>query len=173
MVDVKQGIATRFPVNLRTHIGLKGYINGNYGEFTIEWLKVAAADAQAPGEPIIRTTTVGGEDFSVDAVGNDELGYGVVEMDKNQIDIITDEYAAGDLIPILPWHSNSGMIFQGWVLDTDGDKGPDHYYDYGAVGFSIADLANKVYAQQLYFVADTGAVPQHLVLYASVGGPGG
>ena len=173
MVLLKEGIATRFAVNLRTHIGLKGYINGNYGEFTINWLKVASGDAQAPGEPIIRTTTVGGEDFSVDAVGNDELGYGVVELDKNQINIITDEYAAGDLIPVLPWHGNAGFVFQGWVLDTDGDKGPDAQYDMGAVGFSPADLANKVYAQQMYFLADTGGTPAHQVLYASIHGTGG
>ena len=165
MVDVKQGIATRFVINLRTHIGLKGYINGNYGEFTVGWLKVEASDAQTPGEPIIRTTTVGGEDIAVDAAGNDELGYGVVELDKNQIDDITVSYAAEDLIPVLPWHSNKGMIFQGWVLDTDGDKGPDTLLDYGAVGFAIADMANRVYAALMYFVADTNSTPKHLVLY--------
>ena len=94
-------------------------------------------------------------------------------MDKNQINDITDEYAAGDLIPILPWHSNAGFVFQGWVLDTDGDKGPDSQYDMGAVGFAPADLANKVYAQQMYFVSDTNATPAHLVLYAALSGAGG
>ena len=173
MVLLKEGIATRFAVNLRTHIGLKGYINGNYGEFSIAWLKVAAGDAQAPGEPILRTATVGGEDESVDSTGATEICFGVVELDKNQINIITDEYAAGDLIPILPWHSNAGMVFQGWVLDTNGDKGPDVNYTDGAVGFSVADHSVKQYAQQMYFVADTGAVPQHLVLYAALSGAGG
>ena len=173
MVLLKEGMATRYAVNLRTHIGLKGYINGNYGEFSVNWLKVTSGDAQAPGEPIIRTATVGGEDESVDAVGNDEVGYGVVELDRNQLNIITDEYAAGDLIPILPWHSNAGMVFQGWVLDTNGDTGPDVQYDMGAVGFAVADMANRVYACQMYFVADTGASPQHLVLYALLSGQGG
>ena len=173
MVDLKEGIATRFVVNLRTHIGLKGYINGNYGEFSIAWLKVTSGDAQAPGEPIIRTATVGGEDESVDTTATTEICYGVVELDKNQINVITDEYDAGDLIPILPWHSNAGMVFQGWVLDTNGDKGPDVAYEIGAVGFAVADHATKQYAQQMYFVADTGATPQHLVLYASLSGAGG
>ena len=173
MVLLKQGMATRYAVNLRTHIGLKGYINGNYGEFSINWLRVASGDAQAPGEPIIRTATVGGEDYSVDSAATSEIGYGVVELDKNQLDIITDEYAADDLIPILPWHSNAGMVFQGWVLDTAGDKGPDVAYEYGAVGFAVADHATKQYAQQMYFIADTGATPQHLVLYASLSGAGG
>ncbi len=173
MVTLADAQATRFAVNLRKHILLKGYVNGNWGEGNIEWLKVATGDAQAPGEPIKRTTTVGGEDIAVDTEANDELAYGVVEWDPNQTTGITVEYAAGDLEPVLPFHSNLGMIFQGWVLDTDGDKGPDTVYDAGAVGFAIADYANRSYAAQKYFVADTGGTPQHLVLYALAGGFGG
>lgn len=169
MVTLAEGQAIRYAIDLKKHILLKGYINGNWGEGSIEWLKVAASDAQAPGEPIIRTTTVGGEDFAVDATANTELGYGVDEWDPNQLADITAEYAAGDLIPVLPFHSNNGMIFQGWHLDTDGDKGPDTAYDCGAVGFAIADLANRVYARQKYFVADTNATPGHIVLYESNG----
>jgi hypothetical protein len=173
MVTLAEGQATRYKVSTRSHILLKGFINGNWGEGNIEWLKVAAGDAQQSGEPIIRTTTVGGEDFSVDGTANTELGYGVTEWDPNQVADTDTEYAAGDLIPVLPFHMNTGMIFQGEVNDTDGDKGPDTVLDIGGVFFAIADYANRSYAALKYFVADTDATQQKLVLYALAGGFGG
>lgn len=173
MVSIRDAIADRFAVNTKKHILLKGYVNGNWGEGNVEWLIEATGDAQKPGEPTIRTTTVGGENYSVDSTANSEIAYGVVEWDPNQIAGITSEYTAGDLIPVLPFFNNPGMVFQGWVLDTDGNKGPDTVYDCGAVGFAIADYANRSYAAQMYYVADTNAVAQHLVLYAIAHGFGG
>jgi len=169
MVNLREIQSTRFTVSANKHILMKGYVNGNWGEGNIDWLIVATGDAQQPGEPIIRTTTVGGEAYSVDGTANTELGYGVTEWDPNQIATADTEYAAGDLIPVLPFHSNTGMIFQGEVNDTDGDKGPDTALDIGGVFFAIADLANRVYARTLYFTADTDATQQKLVLYESNG----
>lgn len=169
MVTLAESQSTRYKVSTRSHILLKGFVNGNWGEGNIEWLKVATGDAQQPGEPIIRTTTVGGEDFSVDGTANTELGYGVTEWDPQQVATTDTEYAAGDLIPVLPFHMNTGMVFQGEVNDTDGDKGPDTALDIGGAFFAIGDLANRIYARLKYFVADTVAAQQKLVLYESNG----
>jgi len=175
MVNIREGIADRFAVDTSTHVLLKGYVNGNWGEGNIDWLKVYTDDAQKPGEPIKRITTVGGEDYAVDAEQHDELSYGVVEWDPNQIADITTDYATGDLIPVLPFHSNVGMVFQGWVLDTGagGDAGPDSIFDAGAAGFEPAAGDHRVYAALMYFVADIDETPQHLVLYSLGLGFGG
>lgn len=172
MVTLADTIQDRITVDTSKHIGRKGFINGNWGEFYVVWKKVASGDAMYPGEPVIRSSGDGGGDEIADATANHELGYGVVEWDPNQIANAATEYSAGDLVPVLPWHGNPGMIFQGWVLDTNGNKAADTGYDYGNAGFDVADYANRMYAQQMYYVADTDATPQHLILYA-IGGHGG
>ena len=173
MVNLREIQSTRYTVSANKHILMKGYVNGNWGEGNIDWLIVASGDAQQPGEPIIRTTTVGGEAYAVDCTANSELGYGVVEWDPNQIATADTEYAAGDLIPVLPFHANRGMIFQGEVDDTNGNKGPDTVLDAGNACFTIADYANRSYSALLYFVADTDATQQKLIMYESAGGFGG
>lgn len=169
MVNIRETQLYRYTVSAKKHILLKGFINGNWGNGFIEWLKVATGDAQQPGEPIIRGTGATGHDDSVDGTANTELGYGVTEWDPNQIADADTEYTAGDLIPVLPFHANTGMIFQGEVNDTDGNKGADTALDIGGPYFSIADLANRVYARLKYYVADTDETQQKLILYESNG----
>ena len=174
MVTVASTEATKYTVDISKHILMKGFINGNWGEGFIVWLETSTA-AVAPGFPLVRGVIGNAADSSLctESGANDEVGFGVAEFDQNQIGDAEDTYASGDLIPVLPYAQNAGMIFQGWVLDTNGNKVPDTQYDHGAAGFAVADFANKGYAAQWNYVADTGATAQHLILYLLTGGHGG
>lgn len=174
MVDIAEGIIGRFSVNLTDLIRILGFINGNKGKFEV-WQGYTTSANVLPGIPLIRGTGGAASDASkcTETGANSEVAFSIAEADREQVDLNSDTYASGDLIPILPMMANPGMIFQGWVLDTDGNKNPDTVYDAGANGFAIADYANKCYAAQMYYVADTNATAQHLILYLLTGGAGG
>ena len=174
MVTIASTEATKYVVDTGKHIGMKGLINGNWGEFFVVWLYTTSANIY-PGSPLIRG--VGGAasdaDKATETGANSEVSFGVPEWDPNQTANAATKYASGDLIPVLPFAQNPGMIFQGWVLDTNGNKNPDVLYEAGVAGFDVGDMAVKVYAAQWNYVADTGAVAQHLILYSLTGGHGG
>jgi hypothetical protein len=174
MVTVAMLESQKYVVDTGKHIGMKGLINGNWGEFFVVWLYTTTANIY-PGAPVIRGALGAAADADkiTEPAGNAESCFGVPEFDPDQLATAATKYASGDLAPVLPFAQNPGMIFQGWVLDTNGNKIPDTQYDAGAAGFDVADYANKSYAGQWNYVADTGAVAQHLILYVLTGGHGG
>lgn len=176
MVTVAEATDTLYPVDNNKPIPRKGFVHGNHGEFNRHWLNVTDGD-EIPGCGVIRTTGASGED-TVDMWGaNTELGYGVLGHDRTQLAATWTSsvvYAATDIAPVYPFAENPGMIFQGYVSDTNGNWNVDHYLDAGAAGsFLTADLANKVYARNLYYVADTDATAQLIMMYVAMGGMGG
>jgi len=174
MVTIASTEATKYTVDIQKHVLLKGLINGNWGEGFIVWLETTTANI-LPGSLVIRGVVGNAADSSLctESAGNSEVVFGTPELDPNQITILTDTYDSGDLIPVLPYAQNPGMIHQGYVLDTNGNKNPDTQYDAGAIGFDVADFANKGYAAQWNYVADTAAAAQHLIMYLLTGGHGG
>lgn len=177
MVDIVGSYSTMFQVDLYEYIRRMGFINGNKGKFEI-WEGITDSANIYPGMPLLRGTTgaAADGDHVVETGANAEVAFAIAEVDWEQLaksSSLAQKYDSGDLIPILPMPFNPGMIFQGWVLDTDGNKNPDTQYDAGAGGFAIADLANKAYAGQLNYVADIDETEQHLMLYLLSGGHGG
>jgi len=173
MVDIAEDDSELYPADTSKRIALKGYVKGNEGNFNVEYYKTTSANIK-PGMLLIRATGADGERSVTECGANSELGYGVAEWDKTQVATQDTAYASGDLIPVLPLHKNAGMIFQGYVSDTNGNWDADHYLDAGANGsFLTADLANKVYARNLYYVADTAEAAQLIVMYVAPGGMGG
>lgn len=174
MVTIAALESEKYVVDTSKHIGMKGFINGNWGEFFVVWLYTTTANIY-PGSPIIRGTggAASDADKCTETAANSEVAFGTPEWDPNQVATAATKYASGDLVPVLPFAQNPGMIHQFWCLDTNGNKNPDTQYDGGAAGYDIADFANKSYVGQWNYVADTGAVAQHLIGYVLCGGHGG
>ena len=176
MVTVATATDELYPVDNDKPIAIKGFVNGNWGSFNRHWLNVNDGD-EVPGSGMIRATGTSGED-TVDMWGaNTELGYAILGYDRTvlaQTWTSSVVYASSDIAPVYPFNENPGMYFQGVVGDTDGANNADNQYDAGATGFfADADLANRVYANQLYYVADTEAATQLIMLYVAAGGQGG
>jgi hypothetical protein len=176
MVTVADDLEALYPVDNEAPIPVKGFINGNYGSFNRHWFNVNDGD-EIPGSGVIMTTGDDGEN-TVDMWGaNTELGYGVLGHDRTQLASTWTSsvvYGSSDIAPVYPFAENPGMYFQGYVTDTNGNWDANHYLDAGADGsFLTADLANRVYAYNLYYVADTTATAQLIMMYVASTGPGG
>lgn len=174
MVTVASLESTKYVVDTAKHIGYKGFINGNWGEFFVVWLYTTSANIY-PGSPCIRGVAGAASDADklTETGANSEVAFGTPEFDPDQLATAATKYASGDLVPVLPFAQNPGMIHQAWVLDTNGNKNPDTQYDAGAAGYDVADYANKSYVAQWNYVADTASTAQHLICYVLTGGHGG
>jgi len=174
MVTIAALESEKYVVDTGKHIGYKGFINGNWGEFFVVWLYTTTANIY-PGSPVIRgaTSAAADADMCTETAADSEIAFGTPEWDPNQIPTAATKYASGDLVPVLPFAQNPGMIHQAWVLDTNGNKIPDTAYDTGAAGWDVADWGNRAYVAQWNYVADTGAVAQHLICYNLATGSGG
>jgi len=177
MVTLAEELNTLYPVDANKPIFLKGFVNGNYGQFNRHWLNTTSANILA-GMGLLRATA-GAEHTCTEWGANCEVGYGVAGFDKTQIsrdgaNKYSTAYASADLIPVYPFAENPGAYFQGYVADTNGNWNADHYCDAGATGaFLTADLANKVYSRVLYYIADTAETAQIITMYIAMGGMGG
>ena len=173
MVTVAESLATLYPADTRHNIEMRGFISGNYGSFNRHWHKAADGD-EYPGCGVIHATGAAGEDtinlWSADAPD----GYGVVGWDRTQLATIATVHAAADPVPVFPFDENPGMIFQGRVADTNGNWNAKAPIDAGNAGvFQTGAYDFKIYAFSLYYIADTGAVSQNLVMRVAPGGHGG
>ena len=173
MVTVATGLASLYPVNTKGNVEMKGFINGNYGSYNRHWFKAKDGD-EKPGHGVIKATGALGED-SVDLWGQHALnGYGVTGWDRTQLTTIATAHAANDLVPTFPFAENPGMIFQGQVADTAGNWDAPKPIEAGAAGvFETGDAAVKIYALSVYYIADTAAAAQLLVMQVAAGGQGG
>lgn len=173
MVTVATGFASLYPADTSHSIEYKGFISGNYGSYNRHWFKAADGD-EKPGHGVINKTGALGED-SVDLwAQHAENGYGIPGWDRTQLATIATVYAANDLVPVFPFAENPGMIYQGQVADTEGNWDAPKQIEAGAAGvFETADFAVKIYAYSLYYIADTAASAQLLVMQVATGGHGG
>lgn len=172
MVTIADDFSDLYPVDTSHAIVYKGFINGNYGNYNRHWLLAADGD-EVPGRGVQLHTGADGERTADLWGANDEEGYGVVGWDRSQISTQSSTYDTGDAIPVYPFAENPGMIFQGYVADTDGAWNAGNQLDAAASGgFADADLANRVYSYNLYYVADTAAAAQLIVMqqYSGAGG---
>lgn len=173
MVTIAEELNSLYPVNADQPIFMKGFVSGNYGMFNRHWLNTTSANIIA-GMGLLRATA-GAEHTCTEWGANCELGYGVAGWDKTQVardgtDQFHCAYAAADLIPVYPFVENPGAIFQGYVSDTNGAWAGDGPCDAGATGsFLTGDLANRIYARALYYIADTDETAQLVVLYVAQG----
>lgn len=172
MVTVATALDELYPVDNDAPIAVKGFVSGNYGSFNRHWFNVNDGD-EVPGSGMIQATGASGED-TVDMWGaNTELGYGILGYDRTTLaQTWTNSivYASTDIAPVYPFAENPGMYFQGRNADTDGNNDVNNPYDAGATGyFADGDYANRIYARGLYYVADTTATAQLLMMYVAQG----
>lgn len=173
MVTIAELLSTKYPVSLTKPIELQGWISGNYGEFNRNWFKTSSANI-LPGMGVFIVAAVGGDASCTEWGANAENGYGFVGWDKTQLLTQVTNYASGDLCPVFGFSENPGAYFQGRTTDTTSDWDAGQGCDAAAGGFfDKADLANKVYADALYFVVDTATVDVNVVLKVAMGGAGG
>jgi len=168
MVTLAEELVTLYPIDTEKNIFLKGFMNGNFGEFNRHWLNTTSASI-TPGMGLLRAT--GGAEHTVtEWAQHCVVGYGVAGWDRTQATNQTDAYGSADLIPVYPFHSNKGAIFQGQVEDSGGNVNADSIWDAGATGvFEPAGSDYKDYAALLYYVTDTGAAyDENLVFYINV-----
>lgn len=168
MVTLAEEFATLYPVSTTLPIFLKGFMNGNFGEFNRHWFNTTSANI-CPGMGLLRATA-GAEHTVTEWAQHCVVGYGVAGWDRAQLVAQTDDYASADLIPVYPFRENAGAIFQGNVEDSGANVNADSVWDAGAVGVFEPSGSDFVdYAQLLYYVADTGAAyDENLVFYVSV-----
>ena len=156
MVTLAEELDALYPLDLTKPIFLKGFMNGNYGEFNRHWLNTTSASI-APGMGLLRATA-GAEQTCTEWAQHCIVGYGVAGWDKRQIATQITTYASADLIPVYPFLENVGAYFQANVEDTTADADADLAFDAGAVGVFEPSGADFVdYASILYFIADTAA----------------
>lgn len=128
------------------------------------WLKTTAADI-TPGMPVIRGITVGIEKTCAKAAGSSIKVFGIAELDPKQIDVCTDTYATGDLIPVIPIYGNEGCILRNLpITDPSADILPDSGFQSGAGCFDVGDATGAIYVRSQHFVADADN-PSYLVAY--------
>jgi len=168
MVTLAEELDTLYPIDTSKMIFLKGYVNGNYGEFNRHWLNTTSANI-CPGMGLLRATS-GAEHTCTEWAQHCVVGYGVAGWDRTQLAAQTNNYASADLIPVYPFRSNPGAIFQGNVEDNGGNCDADTVFDAGAVGvFEPSGFDFVDYAQLLYYNADTGAsYDENLIFYILV-----
>lgn len=156
MVTLAEELDTLYPLDLTKPIFLKGFVNGNYGEFNRHWLNTTSANI-APGMGLLRATG-GAEHTCTEWAQHCIVGYGVAGWDKTQVATQVTTYASADLIPVYPFFENLGAYFQANVEDTGGNLDADVVFDAGAVGvFEPAGSDFTDYARLLYYIADTTA----------------
>ena len=168
MVTLAEEFVTLYKISKTKPIFLKGFMNGNYGEFNRHWFNTTSANI-CPGMGLLRATA--GAEHTVTEWGQACIvGYGVSGWDRSQLVAQTDDYASGDLIPVYPFAENAGAIFQGNVEDSGANVDADLAFDAGAVGVFEPSGADFVdYASLLYYNADTGAAyDENLVFYINV-----
>ena len=166
---ISEELNTLYPADINKQIFLKGFIAGNYGMFTRHWLNTTSANIK-PGMGLLRATA-GAEHTCTEWAQHCELGYGVSGWDRAQIATQQTAYASADLIPVYPFASNPGAIFQAYWTDTAAAVNADGPADAGGVGvFETGDYDHRLYARMLYYVADTGAsYDKCLVMYIAQG----
>ena len=168
MVTLAEELATLYPISTTKPIFLKGFMNGNYGEFNRHWFNTTSANI-CPGMGLLRATA--GAEHTVTEWGQHcVVGYGVAGWDRSQLVAQTDDYASGNLIPVYPFRENAGAYFQGNVEDSGANVNADLNFNAGAVGVFETSGSDFVdYARLLYYVLDTGAAyDENLVFYISV-----
>lgn len=173
MVTVATALDELYPVDLTQNIELRGFINGNYGSYERDWFKASSGNI-APGYGVFLAAGASGEDTCTEwgAAAND--GYGVAGWDRAQLALQTTKHTTADLVPVFGNAENPGMYFQGYCVDTNGNWDANLYLHAGAGGgFLTGDLATKIYANNLYYVADTAAAAQLIVMKVAAGGQGG
>ena len=173
MVTVAEALDTLYPADTKHNIEYKGFISGNYGSYNRHWGKAADGD-EYPGTGFLYKTAASGEDSVNLWSQNVENGVGVLGWDRTQLTTIATVHAAADPVPYFIFSENPGMMFQGHVADTGADWDTGAPIDAGNAGvFETGDYANKIYTFSVYFIADTAAAAQLLVMRVATGGHGG
>jgi hypothetical protein len=152
---------------------MRGSQSGNYGSYNRHWGKAADGD-EVPGHGFLYKTGAAGEDSVNLWAQNEENGQGVMGWDRTQLVTIATAHAAADPVPYFLFAENGGMLFQGQVADTNGNWNAGAPIDAGATGtFETGDYANRIYTYSAYYIADTAAAAQLLVMRVAGGGHGG
>lgn len=173
MVTVAEDLSTKYPVNLKHNVEMKGFISGNYGSYNRHWFKAADGDEVPAHGGILKSGASGEQSIDLWAQ-HAENGYGVIGWDRTQLATIATAHAAADPVPVFPFAENPGMIYQGHVADTEGNWDANGPIEAGAAGvFETGDYAVKIYAFSLIYVADTAAAAQLLAMTVAPGGHGG
>lgn len=173
MVTVAESLSTLYPADTSHNIEMRGFISGNYGNYNRHWHKAADGD-EKPGHGVIHASGAAGED-TINLWSQHALdGYGVCGWDRTQLATIATVHTAADPVPVFPFDENPGMIYQGHVADTNGNWNAKAPIDAGNAGvFETGDYSVKIYAFSLYYIADTAAAAQLLVMRVAPGGQGG
>lgn len=171
MVTVAEDLEALYPVDNWRSIVLKGYVNGNWGNFYRSWDKTSSANIK-PGMGLIHATGDNGEDTITEWAANSSNGIGVAGWDKTQVSTQQTAYASADLAPYFLFHRNRGMVFQGYVDDSTANLNADYRMKANTTGEFLMQATSgtqyRTYAQMLYYNADTGASYANLlVMYES------
>jgi hypothetical protein len=122
-----------------------------------KWLYTTSANIK-PGMPVIRGTGSGGEATATETSGGEKLGYGIAEWDELQIASCDVAYASGDLIPVIPFEGNQGLVCRNIVLIDPNQAMPtDTPLTVGASGFALGASIDKYYMAMEHYIADPGA----------------
>lgn len=116
------------------------FIKGMYNLGSVLEPREAGDATLSPGLGAIHSTGAGGED-DYEVHGNDSpLGYGVIELDENQIADCNALYAQEDNIPCIPYHMNGGAYLRNInCADPPADVDADTPLTAEAVGiFGVA-----------------------------------
>lgn len=158
MVTIAEDYEALYPADINKPIPLKGFVNGNWGNFNRDWCKTTSANIK-PGMGVILATGDNGEDSMTEWAANSSNGYGVAGWHKAQLATQQTAYAQYDLGIIYAFFMNKGMIFQGYVDDSTANLNVGIKMKANTTGeFLLRDHAQyRVYAQTIYYIADTGA----------------
>lgn len=167
MVTVAADLEALYPVDNYRSIVLKGYVNGNWGNFNREWGLTSSANIK-PGMGLINATGDNGEDTITEWAANSSNGVGVAGWDKSQVKTQQTAYASDDLAPYFPFHRNRGMIFQGYVDDSTAALNANTRMKANTTGEFLTQAVGtqyRTYAQTLYYNADTGASYANVLVF--------
>lgn len=129
------------------------------GRFNLEWLITKSANIK-PGMPVKRwqpSAAVYDDEEIIESAADEEVDYGIAELDTKQIADCSVAYASGDLIPVIPFHSNPGLVCRNIILlDPSSAMRPDEPLDAGNAGLQKAALDHRVYMRMKYDIAAPG-----------------
>ena len=167
MVTVAEDLEALYPTNDYIDVPLKGYINGNWGNFNRHWHLTGSANIK-PGMGLILSKGDEGENTVTEWGANAWRGHGFSGWDKGQIATITTAMASGDLCPVYPFIENPACIFQGHSADMTSAWDAQTYLKAGATGEflrqALGASEHHTYAQTLYYVPDAGATITRVVM---------
>ena len=121
-----------------------------------------------PGHIVKRGTGAGGQATATECGTQEHMGFGIAEWDPTLVATCAVAYASGDLIPVIPFEMNRGVICRNLIVtDASANIPADTGYEAdagGAAEVSGEDI-DTVYFRSLYYHVDGDPGPVLLVGY--------